>query len=577
MLMREVSEAFAALEATTKRLEMTRILGDLFGQASADEVDKIIYLLHGRVGPPFEAVEFGVDERLLLRALAAACDRPIGEVEREYRHTGDVGAAGEILLSQQGRDLSVSDVFERLRAIAEATGPGSQERKVSLTRDLLRQLSSLSVRYVIRIIQGKLRLGVGEATEMDALSWSVAGDASLRPSLERAFNLCSDLGLVARVLKAEGPTALERFEPQPGHPIRAELAERLSTPAETIAKLGCVQAEPKYDGVRLQLHKAGVQVWFFTRRLENVTPMFPELARAALRQIRADEVIIDGEAVVYNPETGEFVPFQTTVRRKRKYGIEEMEARYPLRFFAFDLLFADGRDLTTAPLAERRQELEAVIGREPDDPIQVTEYLVTCDPVEAERFFQEMVGRGLEGILAKRPEAPYQAGQRNFTWVKLKRAYRSELRDTVDVVMVGYLLGKGKRARFGIGSLLGAVYDPEQGRFRTVSKIGSGLTDEEWVELRRLLDESRTERKPSAVESIIEPDVWVEPRYVIEVQADEITRSPMHTAGKVDGQPGYALRFPRMVRFRFDKAPEDATTELEIIQMYERARAPSRE
>jgi len=509
--------------------------------------------------------------------VASAAGVSASEVQREYDRLGDLGAAGEALINGQGRRLSVSQVFESLKAIATATGAGSQERKILLAKDLLHNLSGMEARYVIRIIQGKLRLGVGDATEMDALSWSFTGDLRLRGLIERAYNLCSDLALVAEVLKRDGVAGLDRFHPRPGRPIRVELAERLSTPAEVIAKLGCVQAEPKYDGVRLELHKSADKVWFFTRRLEVVTPMFPELAKAAQRQIGAREAILDGEAVVYNPETGEFVPFQITVRRKRKYGIEEMESRYPLRFFAFDLLYADQRDLTTSPLSERRRELESVVLREPDDPIQVTDALKTCDAQELERFFQEMVERGLEGVLCKRPDAPYQAGQRSFTWVKLKRAYRSELRDTVDLVLVGYLLGRGKRARFGIGSLLGAVYDPNQDRFRTISKIGSGLTDEEWMQMRSLLEQARTDQKPKQVDSIIIPDVWTEPNYVVEVQADEITRSPVHTAGKVDEEPGYALRFPRLVRFRFDKAPTDATTEQEIIAMYQRSRTSNRE
>jgi len=568
MRMAEVAGTFEALERTTSRTEITRILGQLFRQATGDEAGKLVYLLEGRLGPLFEPVEFGVDERLILRALAEATGLAPGQVEEVYRRTGDVGSAGEELLRGESQGLSLADVYDALRAIAEATGPGAQERKVRLLRGLLVRLGGNEARYVLRVVQGRLRLGVGEATVMDALSWAIVGHLELRATIERAFNVCSDLGFVATVLLTEGPEALLAIQPRPGRPVRVELAERLPSPQAVVLKLGTVQAEPKYDGLRVELHKDGERIWLFTRRLEPMTETLPELASAARRQIQARQAILDGEAVAYNPETGEFRPFQTTVRRKRKHAVEEMEVRFPLRLFVFDLLYLDGEDCTPYPLDQRRQKLEEALRWTPDDPIQPTPRVVTGDAAAVESFFEEMLQRGLEGLVVKRLDAPYQAGQRSFNWVKLKRGYRAELRDTVDVVVVGYLLGRGRRARLGIGSLLGAVYDPRTDRYRTVSKVGSGLTDEEWQALRARLDETRVPEKPRQVDSVIQPDVWVEPRYVVEVQADEITRSPLHTCGKVDGHPGYALRFPRVVRLRFDRRPQDATTEEEILGMY---------
>lgn len=569
MKMRELAGVFESLEATTRRLLMSETLGAMFRQASEDEVDKVIHLLHGRLGPPFEAPDFGVAERLILRSICEATGKAPDEVEKVYKSKGDLGLVAEQFLPQEGADLSVSEVYETLREVALASGAGAQERKMALLRGLLRQLGAKEARYVVRMLQGRLRLGVGDAAIMDALSWAVAGDYELRPAIERAYNLTSDLGMVGRIMLSQGPAALDRLKSFVGKPVRAALAERLPSPEAAVTKLGKVEAEPKYDGLRLQLHKDGDKVRFFTRRLEDVSGMFPELARAALRQIKARQVIADGEAVVYNPETNEFLPFQVTVTRKRKYGIEEMETRYPLRLFVFDLLYVDGEDFTDKPFLVRREKLAQTLKWREDDPLQLTESIVTANPEELDRYFQDMVQRGLEGLVVKRPEATYQAGQRNFNWVKLKRGYQAELRDTVDLVLVGYLVGKGNRARFGIGSLLGAVYDPGNDRFRTVSKIGSGLTEEGWVEMKRLLDETSMTSRPRGVDSLIEPDVWVEPKYVVEVQADEITRSPRHTCGKVGGEPGYALRFPRLIDWiRLDKGPEDATTEQEVLEMY---------
>ena len=568
MLMREVAKSFEALEATTKRGEMAKILGDLFRRAPKEDVGNIIYLLHGRLGAPFEAPEFGVDERLILLALVDATGIPLTQVESLYKRKGDLGLVGQELLPGERDGLDFREVYDTLREVAAATSASAHERKVAMVSDLIKRSGDLEIRYILRMLQGRLRLGVGDATMMDALSEAAVGDHSLRPKVERAYSLCSDLGYVAWTLLSAGSKALDRIGPQVGKPIMVALAERLPSPREIVRKIGRVEAEPKYDGLRLQLHKDDGRVRFFTRRLEDVTGMFPELAEAAVRQIRAERAVLDGEAVVYNPETEEYLPFQVTVRRKRKYRIAEMEMRYPLRYFAFDLLYADGQDFTRKPLIERRRKLEELLQWQSDDPIQPTESIMTDNPEELERFFRDKVQRGLEGIVVKRVDSIYQAGQRSFNWVKLKRGYRAELRETVDVVIVGYLVGKGKRAKFGIGSLLAAVYDQEYDRFRTITKIGSGLTEVEWVEMKRRLDEIRTEGKPRRVDSIIEPDVWVEPKYVVEVLADEITRSPKHTCGKVGKQKGYALRFPRAVGFRWDKRPEDATTEPEVFSMY---------
>jgi DNA ligase-1 len=351
--------------------------------------------------------------------------------------------------------------------------------------------------------------------------------------------------------------------------VRPALAQRLPSAEAIVQRFGTVHAEPKYDGFRLQLHRQGERVWAFSRRLENVSAMFPELTAGVRRQLRTRRAILEGEAVVHDPKTGRFLPFQVTITRKRKHGIAEAAARHPLRLFAFDLLYADGRNYLQRPQAERHARLAALIRARAHAPVVVTEVLVTNRADELQAYFDRLIRQGLEGVVAKRPDAPYRAGARGYDWVKLKRAYQSKLRDTVDVVLIGYLVGRGRRATLGIGSLLAAVYDPEGDRFRTVAKIGSGPSEEQWKALRAQLDREATPTRPRRVDSLITPDVWVEPRFVVEVLADEITRSPLHTCGKTGDAPGYALRFPRMLDgVRRDKAPQDATTEQEILQLY---------
>jgi len=371
---------------------------------------------------------------------------------------------------------------------------------------------------------------------------------------------------------SRGERSLARIGPRLGVPVRPALAQRLPSAAAIIRRLGAVQAEPKYDGFRLQLHRDGERVWAFSRRLENVTEMFPDLTAALRRQLRTKRAIVEGEAIVHNPETGEFQPFQVTMTRKRKTRVAEMAERFPLRFFAFDLLYAGRRNFIPEPQRVRSRQLRKVLPYGANSAVAVTEAIVARSPDELQSYFDDMIARGLEGVIAKRPDAPYRAGARGFDWVKLKRVSQSRLRDTVDVVLVGYLRGRGKRASLGVGSLIGAVYDEKHDRFRTVAKIGSGLSDAGWKELRARLDADAAKRKPARVDAIITADVWVEPRYVVEVLAEEVTRSPIHTCGKSGGSPGYALRFPRMLGERTDKSATDATTEREVVEMYKQQR-----
>ena len=567
MYFQAMADAFAGLETTSRRSEMIGILAGLFHEASSSDIARVIYLLQGRVAPPFEPVEFGVGARLIIRAEALAANRSEDEVEELSRQSGDLGDVIGSLMPRAGAKTSVTEVFERLTAIAKAGGAGSTEKKVKELASLLQHLSGPEDKYIVRIIQGHLRLGVGDPTILDALSHAAAGSKELRPVLERAYNVCSDLGLVGETLFAQGKPALEAFQPEPGRPVRPALAERLPSPEAIINKIGPCIAEPKYDGIRLQLHKSGDKIKIFSRRIEDLTVMFPDIAKAAREEITQEMVIAEGEALAYDAQTGEYFPFQITVQRKRKNDIAEMSGRYPLRLFLFDILYAGHHGLLNLPFVERRQILEDSV--RPNGTIALTEERRAETAGDLEKYFEEMIERGLEGIVAKRPDAPYQAGARNFDWVKLKRGYQAEMKDTVDCVIVGYLLGRGNRARFGIGSLLAAVYDEKNDRFRTIAKIGSGLSDNHWREMKKLLDGVRVDHKPARVDSRLAPDVWAEPKYVVEVKADEITRSPTHTAGKYGEETGYALRFPRIVRWiREDKAPEDVTTEKEILEIF---------
>jgi DNA ligase-1 len=559
----------AKLEATTKRLEMTSILADLFKESSEDEIAAIIYLTQERLGPAFEPIDFGIGEALAAEALAKASGKDKEAIKKLYKQHGDYGIVAEKLISDDAKKLNVRQVYDRLKEIATTSGEGTVERKTDLLSDLLQKLSGREARYLLRIPLGRLRLGIGDPTVMEGLSWSKTGDKTLRPQIERAYNVCSDLGQVAHVFKAEGVDALDKIQVQVGNPVRMALAERAKSAEDIVTRLGKCSIEKKYDGFRCQVHKKGDEVRIFSRNLEETTTMFTDIADGIRKQLKAKTAILEGEALSYDPETGEFHPFQVTMQRKRKYDLEEMTVKYPLRLVAFDLLYVDGKDFTGQPYAKRHDTLASIIT--PGERIEISQHLVTQDSKEIEKYFMDAITSGLEGIMAKRLDSKYQAGARNFNWIKLKRSYQGHLSDTVDGVVVGYLRGRGMRTRFGIGALLVAVYDDKQDKFVTIAKIGTGFSDAEWPQMRALLDKIKIEHKHARVEAVMEPDVWVEPKYVIEMQADEITRSPIHTAGKVGDEPGYALRFPRVKGFiRTDKQPEDATTVKEILKMFEK-------
>ena len=549
---------------------MFDILSQLFKESNADDIDKIIYLGQGELLPPFHGLEMGMSEKLLVRAISDATNTPTKKVEDVFKHTGDLGKTAGELIKNKGENLTVRKVYEELTAIARTSGTGSVEKKIGLLSSLLRGVSPEEAKYIARFVIGRLRLGIGDPTVLEALALA-QGDRSLRPELERAYNLCSDLGLVAKTLLEKGIGGVNKFHVRVGYPIRMALCERLPSSEEIIEKIGEAAIEAKYDGFRVQIHKNKNNIDMFSRNLERTTHMFPEIKEAVKNFITADTAIIEGEALAYNESTGELFPFQITIQRKRKHGIEELAKEYPLKFFAFDLLYADGEDYTPKPFKERREKLKKIIKKNP--VIEPSELFITDRHEDITKYFEDAIARGLEGVVAKRLDAPYAAGGRNFNWIKLKRSYRGELADTIDVCIVGYFRGKGARAKFGVGAFLGAVYEPKTDSFKTVSKVGTGFSEDEFLQLKKILDEISISHRHPRVDSVMEADVWVEPRYVVTVTADEITRSPSHTAGRDKDGIGYALRFPRAVGFlREDKKPEDANSVKEIIELFEMQR-----
>ncbi len=572
-----IAESYEKIEATTKRLEMTDYLVELLKETPKDIIDKVVYLTQGKLYPDFVGIEIGVAEKLAIRAVARATGYTEKEIDKDLKETGDLGTTAQRFLEKKTQatffrqPLTVRRVYEQLDKMAKASGPGSMDQKISLLAGLLANATPDEAKYAVRTVTGSLRLGIADMTVLDALAIAYGGGKEAREDLERAYNISSDLGMVAKTVVEEGMEGVKKFEVSLGKPIRPMLAERLASPEEILEKLGgkCI-AEFKYDGERIQAHKKGNKVVLFSRRLEDITSQYPDGSDLVREYVKAENAIIEAECVAISPDTGEMKPFQELMHRRRKYDIKKAMKEHPVSLFMFDALYVNGKDLTLKPYPVRHEHLEKVV--EKGDRVTVADYLVTDDPEELEKFFERAVESGCEGLICKslNEDAVYQAGARGWLWIKYKRDYKSEMTDTVDLVVVGAFHGRGKRAGT-YGALLLAAYDPEEDVFKTVTKCGTGFTDEDLEKLPKIMEKHQIAHRHPRVDSGFEADVWFEPKVVTETIGAEITLSPTHTCAMnvIRKGSGLAIRFPRFTgNYRLDKSAEDATTVGEIVEMY---------
>jgi DNA ligase-1 len=572
-----IADSYEKIEATTKRLEMTDYLVELLKATPKELIDKVVYLTQGKIYPDFVGIEIGIAEKLAIKALARASGISEDRIEEDLKHTGDLGETSQKFLEKRiqatffQQPLTVSKVYETLEKMAKTTGSGSIDTKMSLLAGLLTSASPKEAKYITRTVTGNLRLGIADMTVLDALAIAYGGGKETREHLERAYNISSDLGRVARNTVEKGLEGIKTFEVSINEPIRPMLAERLASPQEILEKLGgnCI-AEFKYDGERVQAHKDGDKVTLFSRRVENITDQYPDVAELFRKYVKAKTAILEAECVAIDPDTGEMRPFQELMHRRRKHGIKEAIEEYPIALFMFDILYANGKDFTLKHYLTRHKELEKTIIK--SNRTTIAEYVITDNAEELEKFFEKAIENGCEGLVCKSiaPDSVYQAGARGWLWIKYKRDYKSEMTDTVDLVVVGAFHGRGKRAGT-YGALLLAAYDSEEDIFKTVCKCGSGFTDGDLEKLPKMLKNQQITHRHPRVKSLMEADVWFEPKTVLEIIGAEITLSPIHVCamGIIRKGSGLAIRFPRFTgNFRSDKSPEDATTEKEIIEMY---------
>ncbi len=575
MYFSEVARYFDLIERESSRVKMTQLLAELFQKATPDEARIIAYLSLGTVRAPYQGNQFNFASKGMVSVVARVLGISEQSVAEKATKTGDLGAviSGEEWPYADSQ-ATLSEIYKVLVDFEGSGGSGSVEDKIRAFITLLQSVDSLSARYLVRIVLQKLRLGFSEMTLIDSLSWALAGDKSLRDRIEYAFNVSADIGLIAFLAREGGIAAIDAIGITVGIPIRPAAAERLPSAAAIIEKVGKVIAEPKFDGFRLQVHikkeQGEARLAFFSRNLLDMTPMFPDLKKA-LMDFPVETAVFEGEALAFDEQTGSFLPFQETVKRRRKYDIQTTMDELPLKLVLFDILYLNGESFLNKQQRERHNVLEELVKRHGNDLISVAQEVEVATVDALQHFFLQSITAGLEGVMVKKPDSLYQPGKRNFNWIKLKRSERGKLDDTIDAVVLGYYHGQGKRASFGIGAFLVGIYNPKEDRFETIAKVGTGISDEGWRELRKKCDEQKVSACPHNVMVFrgLEPDVWVEPEIMVVIRADEITKSPVHTAGKTADRLGFALRFPRFLEYRLDKSATEATTVEEIVSLFD--------
>ena len=572
-----ISELFEMMEKTTKRIELTNILVELLKKTPKKIIPNVVYLLQGIIRPNFEGVELGIAEKLAIRAISKSAGLPIKKIEDDYREGGDLGLTASNILKIKtqttftAEKITVERVYETLFKIAKLEGKGSQDLKMKYISSLLNDATPLEAKFVIKILLGTLRLGIAENTVMDALAIAFTGKKENRVQIENAYNVSSDLGKVSLIVATDGIDEIKKFKISLFSPIRPMLADRVQSEKDVIKKMPeQFVAEYKLDGERVQIHKQSDKIVLFSRRLENITQYYPDIVERIGKTLNVNEGVFEAEIVPINENTGEFLPFQELMHRRRKYKLDKAVSQYPITVNFFDVLYYDKKDCLNLECSERRKILEQIVHE--DNFSKLVPMLFVKNENEVEDFLENSINAGCEGLMLKAPSAPYRAGMRGSNWLKLKREYRNELGDSLDLIVIGAYFGRGRRTGL-YGTLLLATYNPENDNLPSICKVGTGFTDESLDQLYQILSNKVTLKKNPRIVSEMEADIWFEPELVLEIVASEITLSPIHKTGLdlIRKSSGFALRFPKFTgKIRYEKAVEDASTGEEVFALYKR-------
>lgn len=603
----EVAEIFEKIEGIASRNEMTSVLADFFKTLSNEESQIVSYMVLGRISPMFVKSEFNYSEKSfvnLIESMTKSTDIKFN-VKKSREDTGDIGLTVKEFsekMNYKTSNILLADLYSKLWDFISISGNGAVEKKNEKIYQLIKKCSPLENKFLGRLVCGDLRLGLNDRTLLDVYSFVLVGDKGMREEIEKAYGVSADIGYIAQIISEKDIEAvranLKKVLATPGIPILSRLVERVHSFEEVFERIGNdVLVQPKYDGLRCQIHKYSedkdfdngvvwrdyskkneesystdlfggedknekITVKLFTRNLEDVTDMFPEVVQAA-KEIDIESFILDSEVLGWNYKDNTFLSYQDTMQRRRKYNVVGKMDDIPVQAFVFDVLYNEGISLTQKDTVERIEILEEKYSKYSVDGIKIAKTDRVNGVDDLKKIYEEYVKEGLEGIIVKQFEGGYTPGVRNYEWIKMKKSMDKGMVDTVDLVVVGYYRGSGRRTSLGLGALLGALYNQKEDRFDAICKVGTGLNDENIVSISGLLNEISLKERPKDVVVIdnLKPDIWVEPKYVMSVEADEITKN-LNAKEEIGG--GYSLRFPRLIEFGRDKSPSDATSVEEL-------------
>jgi DNA ligase-1 len=597
MKFQKFAEYLEQIQNLSSRNEIMEKVSDMYRRLDSNEYDKATYMMQGRVAPAYLPIEFNFSTMLIIRALSSVFNISTVAVEKEYKFLGDIGLTSEkFSYLTKSKGVSLLEVYTTLEKIALTSGTKAHAQKAQLFINQAKKLGPLELKYFSRILVGSLRLGLSVKTILDAMSWSISSSKEHKKLLENAYGVRCDLGSIANIVNGPHPlNVLRKIQTQVGIPVASKLVEREKSIEAIVKRMGPVFIQPKYDGLRMQIHysKKGFakqidlkaltlfedseiiqdklidHVRLFSRNLEDITLMFPELAED-LQSLDIESVILDGEAIGFDPSSNDFLDFQETIKRKRKYDIGSVSEKFPIEVHVFDILEINGKDLLHTKIEDRLALLKSLSLDKKTKRIKLTQTNLVDNAEDIEKLFLKYSDQNLEGIIAKDENTFYEPGTRNFDWIKYKTSYTKGVDDSIDTVVLGYYLGAGQRVKFGIGAILVGIYDDKKDMYLSLAKVGTGMKDVDWPKIKEAMNNIRVNELPHDVliNDLIMPDVLVKPEIVAVIEADSISISKTHNVDEVSNV-GYSLRFPRLKQFGRDKRPEDATTLSELIRLYE--------
>ncbi|KAI8646931.1 ATP-dependent DNA ligase [Parasitella parasitica] len=596
-------KTFAKCENTTKRLEITENLVTLFVRVidtAPDGLLELLYMCINKLCPDYEGLELGIGESLLMKAVAQSTGRDMKQLKADYVKCGDLGT---VAMNSKGsqrtlfkpKPLTVRHVFRTLKEIAKITGNSAQSKKVDKIKSLLVACQDEEAKFIIRHLEGKLRIGLAEQTVLSALAQAVVlcktskskmstsqKEEMLSSAVDTVKYVYNQLPsydvIIPALLKYPVDELIKHCTMHPGIPLKPMLAHPTKSLTEVLNRFEkqAFTCEFKYDGERAQIHRLeDGTIKVYSRNSENMSVRYPDIMNAVNQWIKPTTAtfILDCEAVAWDKQESKILPFQVLSTRKRK-DVKEEDITVRVAVFAFDCLYLNGESLLQKSLKDRRDALTEAF-QETEHEFYFAKHMDSNNIEDIQTFLDVSINSNCEGLMVKAynsAEATYEPSKRSRNWLKVKKDYLNGVGDSMDLVVIGAYYGRGKRTSV-YGAFLLACYDTETEEYQTICKIGTGFSDENLQLFYDTLKDHVIDAPKQYYclgENAVKPDIWFAPSQVWEVKCADLSVSPRYMAGvgRVDPNKGISLRFPRFIRVRDDKDPENATTSEQVSEFY---------